>query len=75
VFAGRVGVNGHVNVCDNVTMGPTSIITKDITRPGMYGGFPSVPYKDFIKNQASTASLYDMRKSVNKLLKKIDVEK
>jgi UDP-3-O-[3-hydroxymyristoyl] glucosamine N-acyltransferase len=41
----------------------------------MYGGFPSVPYKDFIKNQASTAFLYDMRKSVNKLLKKIDVEK
>jgi UDP-3-O-[3-hydroxymyristoyl] glucosamine N-acyltransferase len=62
-------------VCDGVTVGPTSVITKDITRPGMYGGFPLVPYKDFIKNQASTASLYDMRKSVNKLLKKIDVEK
>jgi UDP-3-O-[3-hydroxymyristoyl] glucosamine N-acyltransferase len=75
VFAGRVGVNGHVSVCDGVTIGPISVITKDITRPGMYGGFPLVPYKDFIKNQASTASLYDMRKSVNKLLKKIDVEK
>jgi UDP-3-O-[3-hydroxymyristoyl] glucosamine N-acyltransferase len=75
VFAGRVGVNGHVSVCDGVIMGPTSVITKDITRPGTYGGFPAVPYKDFIKNQASTASLYDMRKSVNKLLKKIDVEK
>jgi UDP-3-O-[3-hydroxymyristoyl] glucosamine N-acyltransferase len=75
VFAGRVGVNGHVSVCDNVTVGPVSIITKNITRPGMYGGFPLVPYKVFIKNQASSASLYDMRKSVNKLLKKVDVEK
>ena len=75
VFAGRVGVNGHVNVCDNVTVGPVSIITKNITRPGMYGGFPLVPYKVFIKNQASSASLYDMRKSVNKLLKEVDVEK
>ena len=75
VFAGRVGVNGHVSVCDGVTIGPISVITKDITRPGMYGGFPLVPYKDSIKNQASTASLYDMRKSLNKLLKKIDVEK
>jgi UDP-3-O-[3-hydroxymyristoyl] glucosamine N-acyltransferase len=75
VFAGRVGVNGHVSVCDGVTIGPTSVITKDITRPGMYGGFPLVPYKDSIKNQASTASLYDMRKSLNKLLKKADVEK
>jgi UDP-3-O-[3-hydroxymyristoyl] glucosamine N-acyltransferase len=75
VFAGRVGVNGHVNVCDNVTVGPVSIITKNVTRPGMYGGFPLVPYKVFIKNQASSASLYDMRKSVNKLLGIIDVEK
>jgi len=75
VFAGRVGVNGHVTVCDNVTVGPVSVITKNVTRPGMYGGFPLVPYKVYIKNQASSASLYDMRKSVNKLLKINDVEK
>jgi UDP-3-O-[3-hydroxymyristoyl] glucosamine N-acyltransferase len=75
VFAGRVGVNGHVTVCDNVTVGPVSIITKNVTRPGMYGGFPLVPYKVFIKNQASSTSLYDMRKSVNKLLGIIDAEK
>ncbi len=41
----------------------------------MYGGFPLVPYKVFIKNQASSASLYDLRKNVNKLLGIIDVEK
>ncbi len=74
-FAGRVSANGHISVCDDVTMGPVSVISKNITQPGMYGGFPPVPYKDFIKNQASSASLYDMRKSVNKILRKIDVEK
>jgi UDP-3-O-[3-hydroxymyristoyl] glucosamine N-acyltransferase len=30
-------------------MGPVSVISKNITQPGMYGGFPPVPYKDFIK--------------------------
>jgi len=76
VFAGgRVSANGHISVCDGVTMGPVSVISKNITQPGMYGGFPPVPYKDFIKNQVSSASLYDMRKSVNKLLRKIDIEK
>ena len=72
IFAGRVSANGHITVCDNVTMGPMAVISKHITEPGMYGGFPPVPYKDFIKNQTSTASLFDMRRSVNKLLKKTE---
>ncbi|NOR19276.1 MAG: UDP-3-O-(3-hydroxymyristoyl)glucosamine N-acyltransferase, partial [Xanthomonadales bacterium] len=72
IFAGRVSANGHITVCDDVTMGPVSVISKNITEPGMYGGFPPVPYKDFIKNQTSTASLFEMRRNVNKLLKKID---
>lgn len=72
IFAGRVSANGHITVCDNVTMGPVSVISKNITEPGMYGGFPPVPYKDFIKNQTSTAFLYKMRRNVNKILKKID---
>ncbi len=71
-FAGRVSANGHISVCDNVTMGPVSVISKNITKPGFYGGFPPVPYKDFVKNQASTASLFDTRKRVNELLRKID---
>lgn len=48
-FAGRVSANGHISVCDNVTMGPVSVISKNITVRGMYGGFPPVAYKDFIK--------------------------
>ena len=75
VFAGRVGANGHISVCDGVTIGPVSVISKNITKPGKYGGFPLVPYKDFIKNQASSASLYDMRQSINKILRKIGIKK
>jgi len=75
IFAGRVSANGHISVCDDVTMGPVSVISKNITKPGMYGGFPPVPYKDFVKNQTSSASLYDMRKSVNRILRKIDITK
>ncbi len=74
-FAGRVSANGHISVCNDVTMGPVSVISKNITEPGFYGGFPPVPYKDFIKNQTSSTSLFEMRRSINKILKKIDVEK
>lgn len=72
IFAGRVSANGHITVCDNVTMGPVSVISKNITEPGMYGGFPPVPYRDFIKNQTSSASLFEMRKTIKKIQKKID---
>jgi UDP-3-O-[3-hydroxymyristoyl] glucosamine N-acyltransferase len=75
IFAGRVSANGHISVCSDVTMGPVSVISKNISKSGMYGGFPPVPYKDFIKNQAASISLYDMRKSVNKLLSKADVKR
>jgi UDP-3-O-[3-hydroxymyristoyl] glucosamine N-acyltransferase len=74
-FAGRVSANGHINICNNVTMGPVSVINKDITEPGFYAGFPPVAYKDFIKNQASSTSLYELRRTVNKILKTIDIEK
>ncbi len=74
-FAGRVSANGHITVCDDVTMGPVSVISKNITEPGMYGGFPPVPYKEFIRNQASSATLFELRKSVNKILKTIDIDK
>ena len=74
-FAGRVSANGHISVCDDVTMGPVSVISKNITEPGFYGGFPPVPYKDFIKNQTSSVSLFEMRRSINKILRKIDIEK
>lgn len=71
-FGGRVSANGHITVCDDVTMGPVSVISKNITKPGFYGGFPPVPYKDFVRNQACTASLFETRKRVNELVRKTD---
>ena len=73
-FAGRVSANGHISVCDDVTLGPVSVVSKSIAEPGFYSGFPPVPHKDFIKNQASTASLFEMRRNINKILREIDVE-
>ena len=61
-----------LRVSEIESMGPVSVISKDITEPGMYGGFPPVPYKDFIKNQTSTATLFEMRKSIKKIQKKMD---
>ena len=42
IFGGRSGAVGHINICDNVTVLSSSVLTKDITKPGTYSGtFPA----------------------------------
>ncbi|WP_353172143.1 UDP-3-O-(3-hydroxymyristoyl)glucosamine N-acyltransferase [Acinetobacter rudis] len=36
IFAGAVGVVGHINICDNVTITGMSMVTKNILQPGSY---------------------------------------
>lgn len=70
-FAGRASVNGHISICDNVTVGPLSAVTNSLTKPGMYAGFPVIDFKKFRRVQASLASLPRIRKDVASLLKKV----
>lgn len=35
-IAGAVGVINHVNICDNVTVTAMSLVSRDITEPGVY---------------------------------------
>ena len=35
-----------VQICDDVVIGAGSVVTKDITSPGVYAGNPAIPIKD-----------------------------
>lgn len=42
IFGGRSGAVGHINICDNVTVLSSSVLTKNISKPGVYSGtFPA----------------------------------
>ena len=42
IFGGRSGAVGHINICDNVTVHSSSVLTKNISNPGVYSGtFPA----------------------------------
>ena len=42
---------GHLNICDNVTIGAHTLITKDIKEPGNYVGImPAQDQKDWAKS-------------------------
>jgi UDP-3-O-[3-hydroxymyristoyl] glucosamine N-acyltransferase len=36
MFAGQAGIDGHINICDDVVIGGASVVTKDIKEPGYY---------------------------------------
>lgn len=42
-IAAQVGVAGHLQIADNVVLGARTGVTKTITDPGMYLGFPHQP--------------------------------
>jgi len=50
-MGGLSGVLGHLEVCDNVTIGAHTLITKNITEPGNYVGImPAQEHKDWAKS-------------------------
>jgi len=69
VFAGRVSVNGHITICDGCSFGPMSGITNDVTEPGVYAGFPIIPFRDSLKSQASMVHLPRIRKNLTRVMK------
>ncbi|MEK6555635.1 MAG: UDP-3-O-(3-hydroxymyristoyl)glucosamine N-acyltransferase [Bdellovibrionota bacterium] len=71
IFGGASSVNGKINICSGVTIAPHSAVTNDITEPGVYGGYPPIPFKEFLKVQASLASLPRIRKNVAKMMKNL----
>lgn len=71
VAGGGANVTGHIEICDNVQIGGMSGVTKSITEPGAYAGFPLTPLQDNIKMRAAMVHLADMRKQVAKLMKQV----
>jgi UDP-3-O-[3-hydroxymyristoyl] glucosamine N-acyltransferase len=71
---GQAGVSDHMKVVDNVTVGARAGIVKDVTEPGMYSGFPLEPMRSAMKTLASLPHLSELRKTVAKIQKKLNIE-
>lgn len=74
VFAGRVSINGHIEITSNCTIGPMSGVTKDITQPGVYSGFPPIPFRDSLKVTASGVHLPRIRKNLMRVMKHLGLD-
>lgn len=74
VIGGRTTISGHLEIADKVQIGGLSGVTKSISEAGAYGGYPLQPLKDYLKTQSSFPKLPELRKSVAKILKTLNLK-
>ena len=71
-LAGLVGVNGHINITDNVVFTGMAMVTKDISQPGVYSsGMPAAPNKEWNRTNARVKRLDSLTKRVKELEQQI----
>lgn len=74
VIGGRSTVNNKVEICDNVTLGGLTGVANDITKPGMYAGYPAIDFKQSLRAQASLGSLPRLRRNLAKVMKHLGIK-
>lgn len=70
---GGTHITGHVKICDNVVLGGRTGVISDITKPGMYSGFPQTSHKENLRIMMSQAHLPKMRKQLKIVLNKLGI--
>lgn len=69
-IAGLVGINGHISVCDNVVFTGMSMVTKNITEPGVYSsGIPAEANREWRKNMVALRNITSLNQRVKSLEK------
>ena len=72
MFAGQAGIVGHINICDDVIVGGVTMISKDISAPGVYtGSFPGEPDRLWKRKVAHFRRLGDLAGRVLALEKRV----
>ena len=68
MLGGQAGIVGHLNITDDVVVSARTMITKSITRPGVYtGGIPQQSHADWIKNFSHLRQLDALARKVRQL--------
>jgi len=71
VTSGQTGILDHINIPDDTVLLHRAGVTKDIKTPGMYGGAPIQPLREYMKNQAVIRHLSELRGKINELEKSL----
>lgn len=67
MLGGQVGIVGHIEIGDNVLLGAQSGISKAITKPGFYFGYPAKEFKTAMKLEAHIRNLPNYAEKIKQL--------
>lgn len=67
ILAGQVGIVGHIEITDNVILLAQSGISKSITKPGQYFGYPAKELKTSLKLEAHIRNLPSYLEKIKQL--------
>jgi UDP-3-O-[3-hydroxymyristoyl] glucosamine N-acyltransferase len=57
MIGGKVGIVGHIDICDDVIITAAVGVSKSITKPGMYSGYRAQPIKMELRKEALLRNL------------------
>ncbi|WP_424407465.1 UDP-3-O-(3-hydroxymyristoyl)glucosamine N-acyltransferase [Pasteurella sp. PK-2025] len=73
LIGGASVINGHMEICDKVTITGMGMVMRPITEPGVYSsGIPLQPNKEWRKTAALTLGIDGMNKRLKALEKKLE---
>ncbi len=72
IMGGQVGVTDHAEIGNNVIAAAKTGITKSIPADTMVAGYPHLEIKEWRKAWASIQQLYDLKREVRRLKKKLN---
>jgi UDP-3-O-[3-hydroxymyristoyl] glucosamine N-acyltransferase len=71
-IGGQAGIDGHLEIADDVHIAGTSLITKSIARPGVYSSaIKAGPAGEWRKTVARLRTLDDMARRIKDLEQKV----
>lgn len=68
-LAAKAGIAGHLRICDRAVVMGDANVTKNLTEPGYYMGFPAIPAHEARRQWAAARLLPDLLDRVRKLEK------
>ncbi len=74
VFGGRTTISGHLSIPDKTQISGLSGISKSITKPGEYGGFPLEDLKSALKTRVAIRNLPKLNSQVRKIMKHLGLK-
>lgn len=74
MFGGDSVVSDHVKIGNNMIIGGRSAITKDLTEPGAYTGYPLEPFRDGLKTISNFPNITKMRKQIAQIRKHLGLK-